>query len=246
MGPEREQVRRYYELHEEVYQKLRERGEEAWGAQDYERFDLLPFLEEILERLSLPPRAKVLELGCGSGPLSCALAERGFQVEGIDISATAIEMGQEQAQRRGLSIHFRVADLCRDFLKREGYDLIIDAHCLHCIALEEERSLALANIHQALKPRGYFASKMMLGHTPEAYSGLDRLDEQGRCWRASDLPGNPREWVDGRWWILQRLIRKRSEEYLQEFEAAGFSIIWQEVLEDSEGFKDYRAIMQFQ
>ena len=52
--------------------------------------------------------------------------------------------------------------------------------------------------------------------------------------------------MDGRWWILQRLIRKRSEEYLQEFEAAGFSIIWQEVLEDSEGFKDYRAIMQFQ
>lgn len=236
----------YYLLHEVIYQNLQAQGKEAWGAQDFEDSDLMPFLKKILERLPLAPGARILELGCGTGPLSCALAQAGFSVDGIDVSATAIEMAQGQAKRRGLSAYFSVSDLCRDPLKAGEYDLIIDAHCLHCIALEDERKLALANIHQALKPGGHFASEMMMGHDTGFFTGTNRLDEQGRVWKDSDLEGSPREFKDGRWWILQRFIRDQPEEYDRELEAAGFNLVWREVEATPGEPKDYQALLQRQ
>ena len=44
-----------------------------------------PFLIETLPRLDLRPDAHVLELGCGTGPVACFLAQLGYRVHGIDV-----------------------------------------------------------------------------------------------------------------------------------------------------------------
>ena len=38
--------------------------------------------------------ARVLDAGCGAGPMSCALADRGAQVLGVDISQSLLEVAK--------------------------------------------------------------------------------------------------------------------------------------------------------
>jgi SAM-dependent methyltransferase len=51
------------------------------------------WLDELIRRL--PPRARVLDLGCGAGvPVALRLTERGFDVLGIDVSIRQIELAR--------------------------------------------------------------------------------------------------------------------------------------------------------
>lgn len=62
----------------------------------------------------LPPPDQcgiVLDCACGIGTQSIALATRGFQVEGSDLSAPAVARAEREARARGLSIRFRQDDM---------------------------------------------------------------------------------------------------------------------------------------
>lgn len=51
--------------------------------------------------------AKVLDVGCGGGLLSEAMANRGACVTGIDMDQQALEIGRSHADRQGLTIDYR-------------------------------------------------------------------------------------------------------------------------------------------
>lgn len=74
------------------------------------------------------PGASVLELGTGSGRIAAALAGRGFQVTGVDLSRPMLE--QAQARRAALPaevagrIELRLGDMTALDLKR-GFDLVL-------------------------------------------------------------------------------------------------------------------------
>jgi cyclopropane fatty-acyl-phospholipid synthase-like methyltransferase len=56
----------------------------------------------------LPPKAQVLDLGCGSGlPVAGFLAKRGFEVLGLDISPRQVGL----ARRKVPAARFEVADM---------------------------------------------------------------------------------------------------------------------------------------
>lgn len=58
-----------------------------------------------------PPPARVVEFGCGSGWLSLILAERGYDVVGVDISPDGIALAEKLKAERGIAnISFQVAD----------------------------------------------------------------------------------------------------------------------------------------
>jgi len=65
-------------------------------------------LDYIAQRVPLAGR-RVLDIGCGGGLLSEALARRGALVCGIDLSPAMIEIARLHAQESGLSIDYRVA-----------------------------------------------------------------------------------------------------------------------------------------
>ena len=70
----------------------------------------------------LPP-GRALDLGCGEGADALWLAERGWQVAAVDISATALGRARAEAGRRGLAVDWRQVDLA-DELPPGPYDLV--------------------------------------------------------------------------------------------------------------------------
>ncbi|MGE5557689.1 MAG: class I SAM-dependent methyltransferase [Bacillota bacterium] len=64
--------------------------------------------EEKLLSAFLPPRADILDLGCGAGREAFPLARAGHRVTGADISPELIRAGEERAGKSGLQVRFRL------------------------------------------------------------------------------------------------------------------------------------------
>ena len=73
--------------------------------------------------------------------VSCAtfLAARGFVVDAIDISPTAIALARRFAAERGLTISFAVGDIARLEPTDATYDLVVDNYCLQHLVPDDER-----------------------------------------------------------------------------------------------------------
>lgn len=69
--------------------------------------------DAIAALLDLPAGARVLDAPCGAGRISIRLAERGFDVTGIDISDDELEEARRRAADRGVEVEFELADVRR-------------------------------------------------------------------------------------------------------------------------------------
>ena len=224
----------YYEGHEQAYKQLQENGQHTWDLMcsekyDFEDFSLKPFLEECLMKCEFSTEIPAaLELGCGTGPASCFLAQQGFKMTGVDVSQTAISMAKEQAASRGLNVNYLVADICQDSLGEQLYDLVIDAHCLHCIVYKEERTKAYSAIYAALKAGGYFWIDSMIAYTGMRTREGSLCDNNGVIWSKLSKPGNfhQEKEIDGEWYLPTRIIITDEDQFRQELDAAGFIIEW--------------------
>lgn len=93
------------------------------------------------------PRGRALDIACGQGRNSLYLAERGFGVVAMDISAVALNEGRKRAELKQLRIDWRQTDLEAVRLDEAAYDLIVDFNYL-------QRSL-IPQIKRAVKHGGY-------------------------------------------------------------------------------------------
>ncbi len=81
--------------------------------------------EFLVEKVSNLEPGRALDLGCGEGRNALWLAERGWDVTAVDFSGVAIERGSRWAERRGVTVHFRAADVVDFEPEPGGYDLVI-------------------------------------------------------------------------------------------------------------------------
>jgi SAM-dependent methyltransferase len=94
-------------------------------------------------------RGRALDLGCGTGGLTRALALRCASVVGIDASRGMIEAARER--NWGLNIEYLVSDAAAYLEgRRDEFDLIVSVAAFH--HMDEERMLALCA--SALRPGG--------------------------------------------------------------------------------------------
>jgi tellurite methyltransferase len=121
------------------------------------------FLKEIFEADSWSlPKGRALDIATGKGRNAIFLAERGFEVVGIDISPVALEMARRTAQEKSLAIDWQEADLERIELPKGYYDLVVNFNYL-------QRSL-VPQIKKTLKPGGwvifetYLTDQSKIGH----------------------------------------------------------------------------------
>jgi ubiquinone/menaquinone biosynthesis C-methylase UbiE len=102
----------------------------------------------------LPPLEgkRVLDVGCGSGPLTARLVEQGASVVGVDASAAMIAI----AERRELAgAEFVVADLGRplSFLADASFDVVVASVVLHYL---RDWTAPLRELRRVLRAGGSF------------------------------------------------------------------------------------------
>ncbi|MEU3766387.1 class I SAM-dependent methyltransferase [Amycolatopsis keratiniphila] len=92
---------------------------------------------------------RILDAGCGAGPLFEALRDRGAIVTGFDSSAKMLELARK---RLGDDAELRIADISKPLPFPDGaFDDVIAALVLHYL---EDWTAPLAEIRRVLKPGG--------------------------------------------------------------------------------------------
>jgi SAM-dependent methyltransferase len=78
-------------------------------------------LEEAFRRHRTEPVRSVLDIGCGTGGHAIVLAERGYEVVGVDLSAPMLAIARTKAADAGQDIEFVDGD-ARSFDLRRSFD----------------------------------------------------------------------------------------------------------------------------
>lgn len=142
------------------------------------------FLKQLfeLESRRIQP-GKALDIAAGKGKNALFLAERGFNVEAVDISEVALQEARRRAEKRGLQLTLRQTDLDKAELPEASYDLILNINFL-------QRSL-VPKTKKALKVGGhiifdtYLIDQRAIGHprNPDYLLGHNELLELFRDFR---------------------------------------------------------------
>lgn len=104
---------------------------------------------------------KVLDLCCGPGRISLALADRGFTVTGVDRTETLLQKARTLAQSRNADIEWIRSDM-RDFIRPDYFDLIVNMYTSFGYFEEKSDDMkVLQNIFQSLRPGGSFFIDVM-------------------------------------------------------------------------------------
>lgn len=115
---------------------------------------------------NLPANPKILDVGCGGGILSEALAKAGARVTGLDLSEASIEVAKKHAQSQNLQIDYRYESV-QDIADKEAgtFDAIT---CMEMLEHVPEPGKVIAACAKALKPSGQVFFSTM-NRTPKAF-----------------------------------------------------------------------------
>jgi SAM-dependent methyltransferase len=108
-------------------------------------------LVEALDAGTLVP-CKGVDLGCGTGNYTAYLAERGFDMTGVDISATALDIAKQTAGQKGVEVELIAWDLTQKELPKIGpFDFALEWDVLHHIFPDQRRQY-VKNVAALLRP----------------------------------------------------------------------------------------------
>ena len=120
-----------------------------WGSDSAQRF--LPVVQKLV-LAHLPPGARILDLCCGTGQLAQALAERGYQVTGIDGSEEMIR----HARINGPDVELTVADARSFHIPATHHAAVSTYDSLNHVMRWEELTQVFQNVAACLQEGGLF------------------------------------------------------------------------------------------
>jgi SAM-dependent methyltransferase len=168
-------------------------------------------IANLLERLPIRDTGRVLDLCCGSGRHSRALARRGYEVVGVDLSPVLLQLAEEQNRYPQLS--FTRCDM-RNIPFRNEFDIVVNLFTsFGYFSSDEENASVIQNMAKALKMNGEvvidflnpsFVMENLVLHSTKEVSGMlieeNRWVEDGFVKKRiliKDHPaGEPREYLE--------------------------------------------------
>jgi SAM-dependent methyltransferase len=89
-----------------------------------------------------PPYGRALDLGCGSGIWAVALAQRGWQVTGVDFVPKALRRARERAEQAKVEVELLQGDVTEleEIGVGSGFQLLLDFGCFHDELSDEQRA----------------------------------------------------------------------------------------------------------
>lgn len=121
-----------------------------WNANDYKNgFSFVPeYGESVINLITKEKGSRVIDLGCGNGMLTDKLAEKGYDVTGIDDSVDMLELA-----RKEYPDYTFVKGNAVDFNLDKKADVIFSNAVFHWID-EEKQQAMLNNVYDNLKEGG--------------------------------------------------------------------------------------------
>jgi SAM-dependent methyltransferase len=192
-----------YEAMAETYAADRE-DQAPWNSL-YERPAIVSMLPDLKGK-------RVLDVGCGTGPISAWAASRGAEVVGFDLTPAMVRL----AEARGLNgVSFRVADLAQplDFLEDGSFDVAVGSLVMHYLRDWVE---PLRELRRVLRPDGIL---VISTHHPAWDVGLSK---SGNYFNTELLHDR---WTRGGKEFDVRFWRRPLTEMFAAFEQAGFNVL---------------------
>jgi len=157
-----------------------------------------------------PPYGQALDLGCGSGIWSVRLAERGWQVTGVDVVPKAILKARDRARASGVDVRFVQGDIAalRAAGVESGFRFVLDFECFNHLDSTQRvavgREVSAVAAHNATmlmlvwEPgrRGPLPSGASRGEIEAVFPEWEVVDEQSYT-ATSTLP----------WWLKKAGLR---------------------------------------
>jgi SAM-dependent methyltransferase len=106
---------------------------------------------------------QTLEIGAGTGTNAIWLAERGYDVVGIDVASLAVERANAKLDGRGLRCRFATLDFLRASPPEGPFRFAFDRGCFHVFDEPEERARFAARVAAVLVPGALWLS--LIGST---------------------------------------------------------------------------------
>lgn len=126
----------------------------------------IPQFIEILRQIGAN---NVLDLGCGTGRHTIALARSGFRVCGIDISEEGIRQTEEWLRQESLEAALKVRDIYKRLpYKEDFFDGVISTAVLHHARVSKIKKL-IREIERVMKPGGVLIVEVPKEKDPQTH-----------------------------------------------------------------------------
>jgi len=86
-----------------------------------------PFLKK---HIGLFPKGRALDIATGEGRNAAFLAQKGFEVDAVDISQKGLRKARELTREKGVKVNLLLVDLDLYQIEKDRYDLIADFYFL--------------------------------------------------------------------------------------------------------------------
>jgi len=119
----------------------------------------------LIEQVANLPLGRALELACGLGHNAIRLAQRGWEVDAVDVSPVGLRLASELADRHRTRVRWIAADLDEFAPAGPAYDLVVVFRFL-------ERGRLPGMIEQSLRPGGmliYETFTLAQIHRPDSH-----------------------------------------------------------------------------
>ena len=206
---------------------------------DYEAW--ADFIAEVFERYGNNIES-VLDLGCGTGAMTFALHDRGFDMTGVDLSIDMLSVAREECCDRGIT---DILWLLQDMRSFELYGTVGAVVCcldgINHLTGKGDLSKCFATVHNYLDPDGLFVFDVNTPHKFENfYADNDYiLEDEGVtvCWQNEYDKDTGicnfylsvfEEQENGLWQRSDEVVCEKcysKEELCKELEGAGFEVL---------------------